>query len=182
MPAKIAVVGSLNMDLVVRSPRIPMPGETMLGRGFVTLPGGKGANQAVAAARLGGEVTMIGRLGTDGFADSLRTSLGADGVDHSQVIPTPEEPTGVALITVDDAGRNTIIVASGANWQVTPADVDAAEAAITGADVLLLAIGTALGKRDPGGPDRQGPRRAGGPQPGPGPTPAPPNSWPWWTF
>ncbi len=140
MPAKITVVGSLNMDLVVRSPRIPMPGETLLGRGFVTLPGGKGANQAVAAARLGGEVTMIGRLGTDGFADSLRTSLGADGVDHSQVIPTPEEPTGVALITVDDAGRNTIIVASGANWQVTPADVDAAEAAITGADVLLLQL------------------------------------------
>lgn len=140
MPAKITVVGSLNMDLVVRSPRIPMPGETLLGRGFVTLPGGKGANQAVAAARLGGAVTMIGRLGEDGFAASLRESLGADGVDHSRVLPTPEEPTGVALITVDDAGRNTIIVASGANWQVTPADVDAAYFAIAEADVLLLQL------------------------------------------
>ena len=140
MPAKITVVGSLNMDLVVRSPRIPMPGETLLGRGFVTLPGGKGANQAVAAARVGGQVTMVGRLGVDGFAESLRASLAADGVDHSRVLATPDEPTGVALITVDDAGANTIIVASGANWQVTPTDVAQAEAAIASADVLLLQL------------------------------------------
>jgi len=140
MPAQIVVVGSLNMDLVVRSPRIPQPGETLLGRGFVTLPGGKGANQAVAAARLGGEVTMIGRLGADGFAASLRESLAADGVDHSRVLATPEVATGVALITVDDNGRNTIVVASGANWLVTPADVEKAEAAIIAADVLLLQL------------------------------------------
>lgn len=140
MPAKIVVVGSLNMDLVVRSPRIPQPGETLLGRGFVTLPGGKGANQAVAAARLGGEVAMIGRLGVDGFAASLRESLAADAVDHSQVLATPEATTGVALITVDDDGRNTIVVASGANWLVTPADVAQNAAVIAAADVLLLQL------------------------------------------
>lgn len=140
MPANIVVVGSLNMDLVVRSPRIPLPGETILGSAFVTLPGGKGANQAVAAARLGGAVTMIGRLGADGFAASLRESLAADGVDHSRVQATPDVATGVALITVDDDGRNTIVVASGANWLVTPVDVEEAEATIAAADVLLLQL------------------------------------------
>jgi len=140
MSTKITVVGSLNMDLVVRSPRIPQPGETLLGQGFVTLPGGKGANQAVAAARLGGDVTMIGRLGADGFATALRAGLDEDGVDHRHVLATPDVATGVALITVDDEGRNTIVVASGANWLLTPADVDRAEDAISTCDVLLLQL------------------------------------------
>lgn len=140
MAARITVVGSLNMDLVVRAPRIPRPGETILGGEFRTAPGGKGANQAVAAARLGGQVSMVGRVGSDAFAQSLLDGLTADGVDHTFVMQDPEAATGVALIMVDDAGENTIVVASGANMRLSPADVDAAEAAIAAADVLLLQL------------------------------------------
>jgi len=140
MAARITVVGSLNMDLVVRAPRIPRPGETVLGGEFHTAPGGKGANQAVAAARLGGRVSMVGRVGSDAFARSLLDGLDADGVDHALVTHDPEAATGVALIVVDDAGENSIVVASGANMRLSPADVDAAEAVIAGADVLLLQL------------------------------------------
>jgi ribokinase len=140
MAARITVVGSLNMDLVVRAPRIPRPGETMIGGEFRTVPGGKGANQAVAAARLGGQVSMIGRVGGDAFAQSLLDSLVADGVNHTFVTQDPEAATGVALIVVDDAGENSIVVASGANMRLSPADVDAAEAAIAAADVLLVQL------------------------------------------
>jgi ribokinase len=140
MAARITVVGSLNMDLVVRAPRIPRPGETMIGGEFRTVPGGKGANQAVAAARLGGQVSMIGRVGGDAFAQSLLDSLVADGVNHTFVTQDPEAATGVAFIVVDDAGENSIVVASGANMRLSPADVDAAEAAIAAADVLLLQL------------------------------------------
>ena len=144
MAARITVVGSLNMDLVVRAPRIPRPGETILGGEFHTAPGGKGANQAVAAARLGGHVSMIGRVGSDAFAQSLLDSLAADGVDHAFVTQDPEAATGVAFIVVDDAGENSIVVASGANMCLSPADVDAAEAVIADADVLLLQLETPL--------------------------------------
>jgi ribokinase len=140
MRVNIAVVGSLNMDLVVRSPRIPQPGETIIGSDFQTVPGGKGANQAVAAARLGGQVFMIGRVGTDTFAQTMLNNLRAAGVDHTFVTQDPAAATGVALITVDKAGQNTIVVAAGANMRLTPADVEAATAVIAGAKVLLLQL------------------------------------------
>jgi ribokinase len=140
MVARVTVVGSLNKDLVVRAPRIPQPGETIIGGEFRAVPGGKGANQAVAAARLGGQVSMIGRVGSDAFAQSLLDSLAADGVDHAFVMQDPQAATGVALIVVDDAGENAIVVASGANMRLSPADVDAAEAVIAAADVLLVQL------------------------------------------
>ena len=144
MTAHVAVVGSLNMDLVARAPRIPQPGETIIGRDFHTLPGGKGANQAVAAARLGAKVAMVGRVGGDAFARPLLDNLAAAGVDHTFVVQDPGAATGVALIVVDAAGQNSIVVASGANMRLSPADVEAAETAIASADVLLLQLETPL--------------------------------------
>jgi ribokinase len=140
MTPRIAVAGSLNMDLVVRSPRIPRPGETIIGGEYRHVPGGKGANQAVAAARLGAEVAMVGRLGRDAFGEQLRRNLAAGGVDTAFVLQNAGIATGVALIVVDDTGQNTIVVAPGANMRLSPADVDAAAHAIAGADVLLLQL------------------------------------------
>ncbi len=136
----IVVVGSINMDLVVRAPHLPQPGETIIGSDFKTFPGGKGANQAVAAARLGGRVKMIGRVGDDAFGAQLLQTLRDDCIDTTFVQRDAAAPSGVALITVEDAGQNTIVVASGANARVTPADVDAAAAAFEGASVLLLQL------------------------------------------
>ena len=144
MRAHVTVVGSLNMDLVARTPRIPQPGETIIGGDFHTVPGGKGANQAVAAARLGAQVSMVGRVGRDAFANPLLENLAAAGVDHTFVTQYPGAATGVALIVVDDAGQNSIVVASGANMRLSPADVDAAEAAIAAADALLLQLESPL--------------------------------------
>jgi len=144
MTAHVAVVGSLNMDLVARAARIPQPGETVIGGEFRNVPGGKGANQAVAAARLGAQVSMVGRVGRDAFAGPLLDSLAADGIDHTFVIQDPHAATGVALIVVDDAGENSIVVASGANMRLSPTDVDAAETAIAGADALLLQLESPL--------------------------------------
>jgi ribokinase len=144
MTARVTVVGSLNMDLVARAPRIPQPGETIIGDDFRTVPGGKGANQAVAAARLGAQVSMVGRVGRDAFADPLLNNLAAAGVDHTFVTQDPEAATGVALIVVDDAGQNSIVVASGANMRLSLADVEAAEAAIAAADALLLQLESPL--------------------------------------
>lgn len=144
MVARIVVVGSLNMDLVVRTPRIPSPGETIIGRELHTVPGGKGANQAVAAARLGAQVAMVGRVGQDAFGGPLLANLAANGVDHAWVQEDPDAATGVALIEVDDAGRNSIVVVSGANMRLTPADVDAAQPAMAGAQALLLQLESPL--------------------------------------
>jgi len=144
MPARVTVVGSLNMDLVVRAPRIPRPGETIIGGEFRTVPGGKGANQAVAAARLGAQVAMVGRVGGDAFGGLLLENLAAAGVDHTFVTRDPQAATGVALIEVDDAGQNSIVVVSGANMRLAPADVEAAAAAIGVADVLLLQLESPL--------------------------------------
>lgn len=119
MDARIAVVGSLNMDLVARSPRIPAPGETIIGHGWHAVPGGKGANQAIAAARLGAKVAMIGRVGTDSFAQALLDTLQINGVDHRHITADPETATGVALIVMDDTGQNSIVVASGANAEMS---------------------------------------------------------------
>lgn len=140
MPGHIIVVGSINMDLVVRAKRHPQPGETLLGSDFQTFPGGKGANQAVAAARMGGKVKMIGRVGEDAFGDSLLATLQQNGVDTQHVLRTEETATGVALITLNEAGQNTIVVAPGANAKLTPQDIQAAQAVFEGASVILLQL------------------------------------------
>lgn len=136
--ADIVVLGSLNMDLVVRAERIPRPGETVPGEGFVTIPGGKGANQAAAAARLGGNVAMIGRVGHDSFGAALLENMRAQGVDVSHVRQDPEEASGIALITLDAQGENAIVLAAGANGRVSMADVEAAHDLLVGARYLVL--------------------------------------------
>lgn len=140
MIGHIVVVGSINMDLVVRAPRHPLPGETILGSDFRTIPGGKGANQAVAAARLGGKVHMVGRVGEDTFGDTLIANLEKDGVDTRYVWRTPGVSSGVALITVSDQGQNNIVVVPGTNYKLTPADIRAAESVFEGAAVILLQL------------------------------------------
>lgn len=140
MKPKIIVIGSLNMDLIVRAPRIPTPGETILGSSFATAGGGKGANQAVAAARLGAHVSMVGRVGSDSYGEALLLGLQKDGVDTRFIQTDPDQPTGLALITVDDHGENSIVVVSGANWQVSAADIERAAEAIASADVLILQL------------------------------------------
>ena len=140
----IVVVGSLNMDLVVRMPQIPRPGETLLGGEFKTFPGGKGANQAVAAARLGANVTMIGCVGADAFGQEMRNTMIAEEIDTTYVLVHPETATGVALIQVDKKGQNSIAVASGANFQLTAADVEKAMQSIGKFDVLVMPLETPL--------------------------------------
>jgi ribokinase len=136
----IVVVGSLNMDMVVRTQRHPQIGETVIGYDFRTYPGGKGANQAVAAARLGGRVRMIGRVGGDRFGNELLQTVTNAGVDTTYVLEDEQTPSGVAFITVDDRGNNTIVVASGANARLSPDDIASAEEAFVGASVLLLQL------------------------------------------
>lgn len=136
----ILVIGSLNMDLIVRTPHIPAPGETILGHTFSTAPGGKGANQAVAAAKLGAPVKMIGRVGADDFGKTLRSQLSAVGVDAQFVVEDAETATGVALISVDDAGQNSIIVVPGANGRVPRRDIDNAREVIRSARVVVAQL------------------------------------------
>ncbi|TDC59418.1 ribokinase [Actinomadura sp. GC306] len=133
---EVVVVGSVNADLVVGVDRRPAPGETVLGSDLATLPGGKGANQAVAAARLGGRVGIVGRIGDDGHGELLRGALAADGVDLAHLTVTGGAPSGVALITVGPDGDNSIIVSPGANARLTPDDVAAAREMIAGASVV----------------------------------------------
>jgi ribokinase len=136
----ILVVGSINMDLVVRVPQMPVPGETVLGDAFQTFPGGKGANQAVGAARLGGQVTMVGKVGEDGFGSELRASMAADGINLEHVTVDPSVSTGIAMITVDETGQNSIVVASGANMALTPKDVTRAWGQLESVDVVVLQL------------------------------------------
>jgi ribokinase len=136
----ILVVGSLNMDLVVRAPRHPRVGETILGTAFHTFPGGKGANQAVAAARLGSNVCMIGRVGSDAFGDEMAAIVEREGIDTTFLLRDPDKPTGVALITVDDAGQNNIVVVPGANGCLSPDDIRSARPAFANASLLLLQL------------------------------------------
>ncbi len=138
----VCVVGSINMDLVVRAPRLPAAGETIIGGAFEQHPGGKGANQAVAAARLGARVAMVGAVGDDAFGRSMRQALEGEGIDAGHVRTVPGVATGVALITVDEKGENTIVVASGANAAVTPQQVEASRASIEEADVTLAVLET----------------------------------------
>lgn len=144
MKNKIIVVGSLNMDLVVHAPRHPNSGETILGSAFNTFPGGKGANQAVAAARLGVPVTLIGRVGQDAFGQNLLHTVKQSSVNTEAIIQDPQAATGVALIVLDSAGQNTIVVAPGANAQLSPADIQAAEMLFEQAGILVLQLETTI--------------------------------------
>ncbi|MDE0065700.1 MAG: ribokinase [Acidimicrobiaceae bacterium] len=139
-PPEIAVVGSANLDLVVEVPRVPLVGETVLGKDLARIPGGKGANQAVAAARLGRSVAMIGRVGDDEGGRMLRTALQADGVDTSHLTTTPDTPNGVALIAVGADGDNSIVVSPGANGRLSVADVEAAADVLGAAAVTLVQL------------------------------------------
>jgi ribokinase len=134
---RLVVVGSINMDLVTVSPRFPAPGETLLGERFVSVHGGKGGNQAVAAARLGAQVHMIGAVGDDAFGQPLCDALSAEGVDIEHVVRIGDCSSGTASITVS-GGENQIIVTTGANAQVTPVQVNEAREAIARADAVLV--------------------------------------------
>ncbi len=140
MTAKIVIVGSFNTDLTSYMERMPRPGETVHGRKFVTGPGGKGSNQAVAAARLGAEVTFVGRIGQDVFAPLALNIWKQEGINTDYVVQDPEHATGVAPIFVDDTGENSIVVVLGANLAISKADVDAAADVIAEADILLTQL------------------------------------------
>ena len=135
--ADVLVVGSLNADLVVKSPRFPQPGETISGEDLQIIPGGKGANQAVAAARQGVQTAMLGRVGSDSFAPFLVDNLKANQVDTSHVI-VDSSATGTAIIVVDANGQNSIVLSPGANGNVSPADVDSAS--FSNSKLLLLQL------------------------------------------
>ncbi len=134
----VTVVGSLNMDLVVPVPRHPRPGETVLGGDLRRVPGGKGANQAVAAARMGARVRMVGRVGEDAFGRALFEALAREGVDASGVLALADAPTGVALIAVSESGENAIVVSPGANARLGPEDLNPKD--LGDAAVLLLQL------------------------------------------
>tara|TARA_B100000749_G_scaffold86663_1_gene65855 strand:+ start:151 stop:1074 length:924 start_codon:yes stop_codon:yes gene_type:complete len=139
-PGTIAVLGSANLDIVIPVPHHPVTGETVMGGDHALVPGGKGANQAVAAARLGADVSFVGRLGSDDAGATLRESLEAAGVDTTFLRDDAGAPSGIALIGVDEAGDNAIVVSPGANGRVGPEDVADAEAVIRDATVLLLQL------------------------------------------
>jgi ribokinase len=136
---RIVVVGSINLDLVAGAARIPAPGETVSGSSFQTFFGGKGANQAVAAGRLGASVHMLGKVGNDVFGPQLRTGLEAAGV-NTAAVQAVSGASGVALIATDSAGQNSIIVVPGANGEVTPADLDSHVDSIRGAAIVLTQL------------------------------------------
>lgn len=134
----VVVIGSTNTDMVAKVPHIPAPGETVMGESFSVVPGGKGANQALAAARMGARVTFVGCVGEDSFAPSALANLRRAGVDLSYCAQTGQTHSGIALIAVDQAGQNAIVVAPGANMHLTPEHVDRARPAIAAAQVLVL--------------------------------------------
>lgn len=139
----VIVFGSINMDLVARTPRIPAPGETLIGHSFETVPGGKGANQAVAVARLGIATQMVGRVGGDRFGTDLLAGLLTSGVSSDHILVDETTHSGVAVITVDEAGENNIIIIPGANGQVNQTDVSRLQdllATLPPAKVLLLQL------------------------------------------
>jgi ribokinase len=137
---RITVVGSLNIDLVVQTSRMPAPGETVSGRSFQTVLGGKGANQAVAAAKLGARVAMVGRVGDDSFGAMQRHAMEALGIETGFLRTDEEQPTGTALIIVDALGQNSIVVVAGANGRLISGDVESARSVIEGSDALLLQL------------------------------------------
>ena len=137
---RIAVLGSINVDLVLRCAHLPQPGETLLAESSSEVSGGKGANQAVAAARLGSRVTMIGRVGDDAYAERLLERLSCDELDTSLVQRTDECASGMAIVAVEQSGENSIIVLPGANNRITEADVELASEAISKCEALLVQL------------------------------------------
>lgn len=140
MKPSIAVVGSLNMDIVVTVDKLPAEGETLQGNGMAEVPGGKGANQAAAIGKLGTPVCMIGKVGTDGNAPVLLRSLEEAGVDTDAVMKTTEAPTGIAVVTVDAAGHNHIIVVPGANGELCKEDIDRQRQSIEQCEIVVLQL------------------------------------------
>lgn len=140
MKPRILVVGSANTDMIARVPKIPLAGETVLGGQFAKAGGGKGANQAVAAARLGAEVTFVARVGADALGEEAIAAYRAERIHVDYIVQDAEAPTGVALIMVDLHGENVIAVTPGANSKLSPADIQAAESAFQTADCLLLQL------------------------------------------
>jgi len=141
---KIVIVGSINTDMIVKVPRIPKTGETILGGKFSTAAGGKGANQAVAAARAGGDVTFIARVGNDMFGKQALEDFESNNINAKYIKTDNAEPSGVALIFVDEKGENSIAVASGANARLSHRDVTEAEEVIKSADILLMQLETPM--------------------------------------
>ena len=141
---KLVVIGSSNMDLVVSTEHFPLPGQTVMGKKFMTNFGGKGANQAVAASLLGGDVTFICKVGNDNYGREMIEKFQKDGIDTQYVTATDQAATGIAVITVDANGENTIVVASGANGLLASEDIRNAEPAISQADVLLMQLETPI--------------------------------------
>jgi len=141
---KIVVIGSSNTDMVIRTPRIPRPGETVLGGEFFMAPGGKGANQAVAAARAGGEVHFVARVGEDVFGRQSLDGFVSAGIHAERIIQDKDSPSGVALIIVGPDGENCIAVASGANARLAVEDVRQAKAVISSADIVLMQLESPL--------------------------------------
>lgn len=136
----ILVVGSINMDLVINVDEMPKKGQTILGENFNQIPGGKGANQAVAVARLGGNVAMIGKVGQDNFGNKLIQTMNSDGVDTSFIKSEKDISTGVALITVDRSGENSIVVAPGANYEIEKKDIDKAKKLIEYSKIVITQL------------------------------------------
>ncbi len=139
---RVAVVGSLNMDLVARAPRLPHPGETLAGHAFAQVAGGKGGNQAVAAARLGAQVAMVGCVGGDPNGAQLRAGLEAEGIDCGALETSGTASTGVALIVVDDGSQNAIVIVAGSNGEVTPQTIARHAAVLAAADVVICQLET----------------------------------------
>jgi len=137
---KITVVGSINLDSVIKVPHLPVAGETVIGREFQLIPGGKGANQAVGATRLGAEVAMIGCVGDDSYGFRLKQGLAEEGINTDQVYSTIGVSSGMALITVAEDGENTIALALGANAHVLPDKLQALEPLLKNSDILLLQL------------------------------------------
>jgi len=137
---KIIVIGSCNTDMVIKSDRLPVPGETVIGGTFMMNPGGKGANQAVAAARLGGNVTLIAKTGNDLFGKQSLELFKTEGIDTNFIFPDNKNPSGVALISVDAGGENCIVVAPGANAALKPDDISKARTEIESAELLLMQL------------------------------------------
>jgi ribokinase len=144
MNPRIAVVGSVNMDLVFRTSRMPAIGETIKGKEFHQIPGGKGANQAVAAARLGAQVSFVASIGTDGFGEQSLHGFAEEGIDLRHISKAAGTPTGTAGIIVDDSGHNCIVIAAGANDLLSPKHVEAAAEAIGAAHLLMCQLETPL--------------------------------------
>lgn len=141
---KIVVVGSSNTDLIIKVPEIPGPGETILGGKFQTFPGGKGANQAVAAARSGGDVAFIASVGDDTYGEEALNLYRLDSINTGYIKICKDIPSGIAMITISDSGENAITVAPGANSELLPADLDKAEEAFREADYMLVQLETPI--------------------------------------